>query len=166
MGDIFKGDGKAILVVFIGAIIAAVLLASVANQVVGVTTTVAAINSSFTLCNSVNCTTDLTGRQLVSGATITVTNGTVTTRILIRDGADSGGLRTVQALVNDTAFAELYGGDLINVTYTYEPDGFVGGSTGTITTLITLFGAFAALIFVIVVFIKDGSMGRLIRGDR
>ena len=70
------------------------------------------------------------------------------------------GLRTVQLTLNDTAAD--YAGTPVNVTYTFEPDGYLNNSGArAMALLILIFAAIGIMIYVVVVFIQDGSMGRL-----
>lgn len=162
-----KGDGMAIIMVFIGLIIAATFIIPIADSVIGQTATVDVFNSSVTVPAN-NGTVDLTGRTLVGTATVfNGTNGTASPEALegknitIRTAIGSAGLQTVQLFVNDTG--EQYVGSVVNVTYTYEPDGYLQNSGArSLANLIILFAALAMVVFAIVVFIKRGSLGALI----
>ncbi len=161
-------DGMTILMVFVGVIIAATFIASIGTDIVGITETTDTVNGTFTLCSTVNCTIDITGRELVAGSTSSFTNATGTqsgaiTRFALTEGFGSSGLTSIQVLLNDTAFDEAYGGVTINITYSYEPDGFVDGGAGSITTLILIFAALAIVIFTLISFMKTGSLGVLMK---
>ncbi|KKK63034.1 hypothetical protein LCGC14_2998340, partial [marine sediment metagenome] len=70
------------------------------------------------------------------------------------------GLLSVQLVFNDTG-ADFEGTD-INVSYTANPDGYISDSGGrSVTRLILIIGALAIVIFVIVIFIMEGSLGKL-----
>lgn len=159
------GNLVAILLGFIGVIIAVTFLISIANQVNLETNTFEVINGTVVAPSAINGTTDLTGRELVTQIEVyNATNFTDPTNgVFLRTGTGTNGLRSVQLFVNETG--EPYLGFNINVTYTYNPDGFLSdGVTRNIANLIPLFAALAALVFIIVIFISKGSMGELIRG--
>ncbi len=168
----FNGDGKAIFIVFVGAIIAATLIVGIANQVTGVTTLFQANNVTYTaptLNFSEGGFTALEGRQhtngtqIVSNATGAITSGPVQNFTLVSERSPTSGLQTVMLIMNTSTHAN---GTDVNVTYEYQPDGYIRESGGrSITLLIVIFSALAVLIFVIVVFVKEGSMGKLIRGS-
>lgn len=164
-----SSDGKAIFMVFFGAIIAVVLIGTFADNVFTQTNTYTWTNETYAR-PTVNTSTDLTGRELVGSAIVlnsTVTNGTagggiVTGAIVSTGTSASTGLRSVQILLNDTAHAETSAAG-INVTYTFRPDGYLNlaGARG-MASLIVIMSALAILVFVVVVFIKYGTLGRLI----
>lgn len=164
---ISEGDFKAIMIVFIGSIIAATLIVSIADQTNLETNTFVNQNQTVT-AGAVNATVDTIGRELIgTGSTKNATNATgldqIGLGVFLQTGTGTNGLRTVQLVVNDTGSA--FAGESINVSYTYNPDGYISSAGArSITNLIVLFAALAALVFVIVSFMKDGSMGRLIRG--
>ncbi len=154
-------DGKAIFIVFLGAIIAATLLATIATSTIGETTTITITNASVTSA-AVNATLDVRGRQLLTTVAIINTSGTDLTGVgaSLQTGTGSNGLLSVQLLLNDTASS--HAAKAINISYTANPDGYISDTGGrAITNLIPLFAALAILVFVIVVFIKNGSLGKL-----
>ncbi len=134
-----------ILMIFIGLIIAVVLLQSVADQVFNTTTTLTATNNTVTTPAN-GTTASLTGRTLIG--TATVTNGSTpvaSTNVTVATALVSG-VETITVTVNNASFANL----ALNFSYNFEPDGFLqSGSSRAIIVLVTLFGALAALIFVI-----------------
>ena len=159
----FKTDGKAILLVFVGAIITVVLLSSVANTIVGSTTTGEILNSTIVV-PAVNATTDLTGRDLITEtAIVNVTNGSQDLSgqgVYLQTGTGASGLRTVQITTNDTGSS--LAGLSVNVSYTYNPDGYISDAgSRSITLLILIFGAVAIMLYVVFQFIKYGSLGKL-----
>ncbi len=162
----FKMDGKALLIVFIGAIIAVTFLQTIGDSVFAQTNTATVINVTVT-APAINATLDLTGRTLIgTGTIVNASNASSTSNgLIIQTGRGSSGLESVQLTLNDTASD--FAGTLVNVSYNYEPDGYLQeGSTRSIAILIVLFGALAILIFVIIVLIKDGSLGKLMRGEK
>ncbi len=161
MVNFSDGNLKAIFIVFIGAIIAATLIVTIANQTNLETTTFTETN--FTVAVPQNGTaTDLTGRTLISGDIInsSLTAGIV--NVTLRTALSSTtGLSTVQIYNNASSTEALQN---VNVTYTYEPNGYVSDSGGrAITRLIVLFAALAIVVFVLVVFIKMGFLGKLLK---
>ncbi len=160
----FKSDGKAILIVTIGALIAIAFLATIADSIFEQTNTITFTNVTVTGA-AVNTTLDLTGRQILT--TVHIYNSSNFTESLVNSGGSlqtgvgSNGLLSVQLLLNDTGSP--YAGETINISYTANPDGYLSDtSSRAIALLIVIFGSLGVLIFVIVVFIRDGSMGRLI----
>lgn len=160
----FKGDGKAIFMVLIGALIATVFLMTIADENVAQTSNFNANNTTVT-APTVNSSTDLTGRELVGTGEVVNSSGTdvVGLGVLLRTGTSStSGLRTVQIFTNDTGSHSA--GDTVNVTYIYRPDGYHNDAgTRSIVLLITLIAALAIVVFVIVVFAKHGSLSKLLR---
>lgn len=160
-----QSDGKAIFKVVIGALIAIAMLSVIATQVFVETNTLGVINGTVT-APAVNATLDLTGRALVGdGVVLNATNSSgadqTTLGVFVQTGTGDNGLRSVQLFVNDTGAA--FAAQSVNITYTYEPDGYLPLlSSRSVANLIVIFGALGILIFVIVVFIKDGSLGKLI----
>ncbi len=156
-----QSDGKAIFKVFIGAIIALAIITIIGSAIVG-QTTISSIAINVT-APEVNATLDLEGRTLVSATSVAnAANASNSSVGLILQTATSitTGLRTVQLTLNDTA-AE-FAGTLVTTTYTAEPDGYLNNSGArAISLLILIFAALAIMIFVVVVFIKDGTLGRL-----
>ncbi len=167
MVNSLKGDGKAIFTVFIGAIIAIVFLASVADSVFTQSTTFTNSNETVTAL-AVNTSLTLLGRELADvpvATTWNATNGTDATNQqnngITLSTATVSGVRTVVLILNDTASD--FVGDSINVSYVYEPAGYLERAVDrSVVGLVTLFGALGALVFVIVVFIMNGSLGALI----
>ncbi len=157
----FQGDGKAIFQVFIGAIIAIAILTTVGNAIFTQTNELTITNVTVT-APAVNATLDLTGRTLVSQtAVVNASNGTQTNvGMFLQTGTGTDGLNSVQLTLNDTAAA--FAGVSLNVSYVFQPEGYLS-NTGAraITVLILLFGSLGILVFVLVVFIKNGSLGKL-----
>ena len=165
MTQILKGDGKAIFMVFVGTIIAIVFLASIADSVFNQSTTFTATNTTIT-AGGINVSVAILGRQLVDGNVPVTLNATNTSALtLVGEGVivatkTVNGVRTVALTVNDSGVAWV--GLPINVTYAYQPDGYLGSSTDrAIVGLVVLFGALGAMVFVVVVFMTNGSLGRL-----
>ena len=162
MVNSFKGDGKAIFTIFVGAIIAVVFMASIADQVFTQTTTASQTNLTVTV-SAVNVSQAVEGRDLITATSITnVTNASVnliTLGLNLTDGLVSGD-KTVILRANDTA-SNLVGTE-VNLTYTYNPNGFITNAGGrSIATLILIIAALAIVVFVIVVLLKFGSLGAL-----
>ncbi len=157
-----KGDGKAILTIFIGVIIAATLIASIATTVTGDTTTISRNNQTVTV-PTVNTTLALDGRELLSQISIeNSTDGAAVPGMTLQTAEGSNGLLTVELTVNDTAAA--FAATSVNLTYTANPDGYIGGNSRSIYLLVTLFGALAILVFIVVTLLKPGaSLEKLMR---
>ena len=161
-------DGKIIFGVFIGAIIAIVLISSIGDQINVVTTE--GVESNLTVNSSAtgNGTVSLIGRTLLVAGDIFNSTGnesghaevfgtgnyTLATRTI-------SGSRTVVLITNDSATEP---GQQLNVTYTYEPDGYGNTSEArSITTLILIISALAILMFVVVmIWRQGGSLSQLL----
>ncbi len=167
MVKILQGDGKAIFTVFVGAIIAIVFLASIADSVFVQTNTFTVTNETVT-APATNNSLALTGRELVSGTTPITTNSSNGTSAnlqlegVIVETTIINGIETVALRINQTG--DSFAGTPINVTYDFQPGGYLSSSSDrAIAALIVIFGALGALIFVLIVFIKDGTLGRFMR---
>ena len=169
-GQTFKSDGKAVLIAFIGAIIAATFLLSISDDVFTATNPTGVDNLTVTLSSSANGTTDIEGRdflllrEIYNATSAGAGLATLPEGVAMQQGTGTDGLQSVQLLVNDTGEVAGHLSTTINVSYDYNPEGYVGtnGST-SVVRLIVLFAALAILIFVITVFIKMGSLGELMR---
>ncbi len=162
----FKMDGKALLIVFIGAIIAVTFLQTIGDSVFAQTNTASVTNVTVT-APAINATLDLTGRTLIgTGTVVNASNeSSPNNGLIIQTGIGTTGLQSVQLTVNDTAGS--YDGITVNVSYSFEPDGYLQEtSTRAVALLVVLFAALAILIFVIVILIRDGSLGKLMRGEK
>ena len=167
----FKTDGKALFIIFVGAIVTAVLIGSIADQIFAETNTITITNVTVT-ASAVNVTLDLTGRDILTVIDIyNATNESVQSYIgngtnIVSGTSTTTGLRSVQLVLNDTEAGPSIAGTTVNVSYTANPDGYISDlGARSITLLITLFAALAILIFVVVVLMKEGSLGNLIRGS-
>ncbi len=148
--------GRAILVMFIGAIVATVFLGSIATTIVGDTSTITRANTTLVI-PVVNTTTSLDGREIVgSMIVINLTGADVSTTFDTTDKLVNG-LLTVAITSNDTSVDRTSPGTNINVSYTANPDGFVGATARGVTLLILIFAALAILIFVIVILFDRNS---------
>lgn len=162
MVQVLKGDGKAIFVVFIGAIIAIVFLASIGDSIFTQTNTASQDNLTVTVA-AINVSLAVEGRDLITA--IEVSNFTAINLeelgLNLTDGLVNG-IKTVILRANDTA--SIFVGKEVNLTYTYNPDGYISSAGGrTISLLIIIFASLAILIFVLVVFIKNGTLGEFMR---
>ncbi len=167
MTDSLKGDGRAIFTIFIGVIIAIVFIASFSSSIFTQTNTASETNLSITV-PAINVTTAVNGRDLISATTISnATNiSLITHGLLLGDGIVNG-VKTVTIVVNDSEGGLV--GTTVNLTYTYNPDGYIGNAGGrSIAALITILSALAIVVFVIVVLFQFGSLGVLssFRGRR
>ncbi|KKN69652.1 hypothetical protein LCGC14_0439550 [marine sediment metagenome] len=155
----FKGDGGMIFLMFFGLILVATLIIPIADQVFVETNTFTNTNETVTI-PAVNETLDLGGRTLLTSVSVVNSTGFEVDGMFLQTGFTNGGLRSVQLTINQTASAEA--GNSGNVSYTYEPDGYVSGGTASITLLIVLFAALAGLVFVVVALFGNDSFKKLI----
>lgn len=161
-----KGDLMTFIVLFVGAIIAIVMLSASADQVSLQTSTIIITNSTVT-GPAVNSTLDLTGRELLT--TVEIYNATNVSQSLrgvggvaLQSGSTSGGVLTVQLLINDTS--SNFASQSINISYTANPNGFLPTAADrSIMNLVIIFGALAALVFVIVMLFQSESMKELLK---
>lgn len=164
MVNSLQGDGKAIFTFFIGAIIAIVFIGNFADSIFTQTTALTETNTSVTVL-AINTSLALTGRDFNTlTSIINTTNITLDTLGLSIDDGLVNSVKSVRLTANDSA-SDLVG-TIVNVSYTYNPDGFISSAGGrSIALLITIISALAILIFAVVTFIKDGSLGALIGRD-
>lgn len=145
-----NGQVALVIMLFVGLIVTASMITDIANQEELITGSFSVSNRTVTV-PAVNASLDLVGRDLIEEITIlnetSVASDDIVGLVLRRDFGNNG-LLTVQLFANDTS-SEITGNG-VNVTYTYRADGFVGSGSIAITQLITLFSAFAMVIFAIV----------------
>ena len=155
-----------ILIVFIWAVITATLIGSIANQTNLLTNTFSVSNETVTVPSTVNGTLDLTGRDLVTeieiiNATNNTAGNVVPVGLSLQRGFGNSGLLTVQLFANDTASIDL--GESVNISYIYNPDGYVNTVGGrAITNLIVLFAALAIVVFIIVMMFGSEALQNLL----
>lgn len=164
---IFKTDGKAILGVFVGVIIAVVFMQTIADNI-WVQTNTARIDNVTIVAPAVNATRDLTGNALISA--IFVNNASNASSLnaqnvgglILQTGTGTDGLQTVQLRTNDSALA--FVGKNVNVTYTYQPDNYLDTPAArNMEILVLVMSALSVLVFAIAYFIKNGFLGELMR---
>lgn len=164
-----KSNVTIFIMVFIGVIIGTVFLSSSSNQTAAQSTTLNIVNQTITLSSTSNFT-EITGRELI--AVTEIYNATGVTQNLLSQGnvtlvsaLGSDGLLSVNAKVNDTT-GKIFLGRAVNVSYTANPDGYVGGAAGTINRSTLIFGALGILIFAIVVLLFTSPEYRKLVGLR
>lgn len=165
MVKIFEGDGKAIVTIFVGAIIAIVLLGSIADSIFNQTNTFDVANETLASTNGTTLLLlpELQGKfvnniVVYNGSdTIILTAGNFT--IFNKHINASNGVETVK--INVTT-QPIYQGEAWNISYTNQPNGYLERSSDrAITLLITIFASLGILIFVVVILIMNGTLGRL-----
>ena len=167
MTNSLKGDGLAIFTIFLGAIIAVVFIGSFSDNIFTQTTTFTNANETVTAL-AINTSLNLVGRELTgspSATTWNATNGTDATNQqnngITLSTKTVNGISTVVLTLNDTATN--FVGQTINVSYIYEPDGYISNAGGrSVTSLILIISALAIVVFVIVVLFKFGSINNLV----
>lgn len=164
MSKSFEGDTKAVLIAFIGVIIAIVLLASVANQVFNTTNTFTITKTTVT-SPADGVQLNLVGRELVGSVVCANDSGADCAGNFTFEDVISNGIKTIQMNTTVAGIANGYDEIVVNLTYTYNPDGYLSaGSDRSIMNLIIIFGAIAAMVFVLVEFAREGTLGKLLRG--
>lgn len=168
MVALLKGDGAAILIAFVGLMITLGMIGGIADTVWLQSNTLRVDNATFT-STGVNTSVDLQGRELVTR--VSMTNASAAWEDapsigLVTGTSSTTGLRTVQAVFNDSSEADGYVNAItVNASYVFNPDGFLSdSSTQSVGALVLLFAVLAMLITAIVVFIQKGSLGTLMRG--
>lgn len=165
-----KSDGMAIMIVFIGTMIAATFIASIATDISLQTTPQVRTNDTVTLgTGGLNTAVDLPGRELVTlielyNATINSSASAVdiANHVWLRTATGSDGLLSVQVVTNGTGGH--VNGSTVNVSYIMNPDGYLSdGGARAINRTTLIMAALAIVVFVIVVFIGSGSLGNLMR---
>ena len=154
----FKSDGKMIFMIFIGVIITAVFMVSIADQASLLTSTSTITNGTFTSA-AVNNTVTLPGRANITVVTVVnASDATNWTANFSVNTTNSAGVLGIFLATNDATGAG-FPAESINVSYGYEPQGYIRESAGrNMASLIVLFGALAIVVFVIVVIFKFGSI--------
>ena len=162
--NILKSDGKMILTIFIGVIIAVALFIAISNSVAGGTVVSNTFTNATVTAPAVNTSLELNGRDLVGSGLVwnlstEITSVSTSDNITIREEVGSTGSKSVVLHVfqNSSGFA----GTEVNVTYTSVPDNSVTGSSRAIFLLVIIFGAIAIMVFVVIMLFK-GSFGKLI----
>ena len=162
--DIMKSDGKMILMLFIGVIIAVALYSVVADSVASGTVVSNTFTNVTVTAPAVNTSLALNGRDLVGTGNVwnltKVISSTTTDNLTIREEIGSDGQKSVvlHTFVNSSGFA----GEEVNVTYTSVPDGAVTGSSRAIFLLVIIFGAIAIMVFAVVMLFR-GSFAELLK---
>lgn len=173
MVALLKGDGAAIMTLFIGVIIAVVMIGSIADSVDPTTGLRRADNVTFTAPNGP-----------IGGTNITILNDTgravdtseVTTIIINATASDTistGNFTVYNDIVSGESVIRIgtnngdYNGSSMNITLGYQPYGYLSlSSARSVATLITLFASLAIVVFSLVMLIKKGSLGAFVRGMR
>ncbi|HEC39511.1 MAG TPA: hypothetical protein ENI29_14825 [bacterium] len=140
-------------------------MTSFADNIFTQTTTATVVNTSVTVL-AINTSLALEGRDLISATeVINVTFTDLAERGLIISDGVLNGAKTVTLTANDSASALV--GTAVNVSYTYNPDGYISDAGGrSISKLILVISALAIVVFVIVVMFKFGSINQLINSRR
>lgn len=164
MAQMLKSDGKMIFMIFVGAIITIVFMNVIADSIFTQTNIATVTNKTFTTA-AVDSSVTLVGRQNIS--TITIINATNNTldwsanfTVDTVDSSGNLGIFLVTRNVTGVGFPT----ESINVTYSYEPFGYLQDSgSRSVSALILIFGALAIVVFVIVVIFKFGSLNEMMR---
>ncbi len=148
---------KTFIIAFVGIIIAVVIIASVGDSIFTQTNTLTVSNTTITPSTTGNGTVDLLGREFLVGTGIVTnaTNGTILGAgnfTLQTQLSSTTGLLTVVLVTNDSRFPDItQATGAVNVSYGYNPEGFVSDTAArAITRLILIFAALAIIIFAII----------------
>jgi len=146
-----------ILLTAIGLIAALVMYQAIVAQIGASTTTVSAVNESYTM-GAVETYVDLNGQDYLSTQYISnETSGLAleTNNYTIDDGiSETTSSKTVRiVLVEDSPYA----GEVVNISYTYGPEGYINSSGGrALALLIAIFSALAIAVTALVPALRSG----------
>jgi len=169
MVALLKGDGTAIMTIFIGAIIALAMIGSIADTISPQTEIRTAFNLTFTSGTGINgdnvTILEGIGREVDDSVTIITTNETDSEMIT------TGNYTVYNEVVNRVNVIRVgvlngeFNSTSTNITLGYKPYGYINESSGrSVVLLITIFASLAIVVFSIVLLIKRGSLGTLIKG--
>lgn len=155
-------DGMMVFTIFVGLIITTVFIANIGDAVSDQTSLTTLTNSTFTSA-AVNSSITLPGRSNTTSITvINATNASLDfSANFTVDTTNSQGVLGVFLVTRDVTGAG-FPAEEINVSYTYQPSGFLT-DTGArnVSLLIVIMSALAMVVFVIVVLWKT-SLKRLL----
>ncbi len=165
----FEGsDFMAIFGIFIGAIIALVLIANIADATNQDNTVV--VNETFVPSTTTNGSVNIVGRAVVG--TPVISNGTdlvvLGNNFSFASELQTDGLLGISVTSLDGAPQQGFNGgnaSSLNLTYTYIPDGSVGATSSAIVLLIKVIAALAIVVFMIVMLFK-GPLKNLLGNTR
>lgn len=152
MAKMKSTDGMMIMAIFVGAIIAVTFMSPIGDAVFNTRNLVTQTNETRTTA-AVNATITLSGRANTTPVTVVnASDGTDWTANFTVTSTDSVGNLVVFLETTQAASDAGQAAQSANLTYTYEPQGYLrdSGSRG-ITALIVIMSALAIVIFVIVV---------------
>lgn len=150
-------DVKVVLGMFVGVIIAIVLMQTMGDNVNASTVTQTYINQTVT-APSVGTTVNLEGKNYEGSAVVVNGSMVISTNFSLIQLTVNG--KQVVAL-NNTA-ATSYVGRPINVTYTYQPYGYISTSGGrSLFELVLVIAAIALVVFVVTMLWKKASTQNL-----
>lgn len=161
-----KGDGKTLIVIFIGAIIAAVLIGSIANQVTIVARATAVTNESLSVASAVGTIANVSNNTLFSiGHTnwtaaptaVRAGNGT-----LFTSAVDYNTSLTTYKIwfynTNPVNTSLKSSQNITNVDYSFTFNDYITDSASRNTIeIVLLMAALAVVVFVIVSLLRPGS---------
>ena len=157
--DILKSDGKMILMLFIGVIIAVALYSVIADSVTSGTVVSNTFTNQTVTAPAVNTSLELTGRDLVGTGSSRNATAPITTGFSIREEIGTDGQKSVVLHVFQNG--SFHAGNATNLTYTSVPDGSVTGGARSLFLLVIIFGAIAIMVFGVVMLFK-GSFSKLL----
>jgi len=151
-----------VLTVAIGLIVALVLYATV-TQIVGQAVTTATASNQTVTMSAAGSPYSLNGQAVVG--TIIVTNGSngtliPSTNYTVASNQVINGVLT--ATITPKAVAPVAGASGINLSYTYQPDGYIASSGGrAMALLIPIMAALAIIVFALSPTFRSGVMKML-----
>ena len=159
-------DARMVFIIFIGLIITAAFMVNIGDAVNNSTSLTTLTNGTFTSA-AVNSSLTLPGRANTTVITIVnATNGTLDwTANFTVDTTNSNGVLGIFLVTRDVTGVG-FPAEAINVSYTYEPQGYLGDSgSRNVALLILIMSALAMVVFTIVMIWK-GSLAEMLRSTK
>jgi hypothetical protein len=128
-----------IIAIFIAVIVALVLYQSIAQTVGTSTTSGSLVNVTYLSSVSANGTVTVGGRDNGVLSVAHAANGTVVTSLFALENNYVNNQQVIQLKTTDAAVAnKWYNGTNINITYTYNPTGYMDSSASRTTFLLVV----------------------------
>jgi hypothetical protein len=146
-----------IIIVFIGVLVGLILLTTIASDVGSITQTRSVVNDTITAAAG-GTSQNLLGQAVVGSVTVVnSTSGTEISNTLytVKNNQVVNGLLTATITRNETG---LDTASEWKATYTYEPEGYVGGAGKSMALLIPVMFALAILAIAMYPVLKSGMI--------
>jgi len=156
-------DAMMIFALFVGLIITVTFMVNIGDSISDSTTLTSVTNLSATV-PAINTTFSPKVPGRANTTVITIINGTQDfTNNFTVNTSDSNGVLGVFLFPKDAANTENVISGAVNLTYTYEPQGYIPDSGArNVTLLILIMSALAIVVFAVAMLMK-GSFGQMMR---